>query len=76
MAKKGYAGISVPEELLVDVDRIVNAGLLGYRSRSEFVIAAVREKIQTTFNLQAAFLSVVHKEPPPPAVKSKRQGST
>lgn len=58
MARAGYAAISLPEDLLVDVDRILRAGLLGYRSRSEFVIAAVRKEVQAAFNLQAAMAAL------------------
>ncbi len=43
---KGYANISVPEELLKEVEKVVNEKILGYRSPSEFVIEAVRKRVE------------------------------
>mgnify|MGYP000450984473 CR=1 FL=1 len=40
-----YISVKIPKELMDEVDRIVSAGTLGYRSRIEFIKDAVRDKI-------------------------------
>ncbi|MEM0049669.1 MAG: ribbon-helix-helix domain-containing protein [Candidatus Bathyarchaeia archaeon] len=40
-----YVSIKIPKELMDEVDRIVSAGILGYKSRMEFIKDAVRDKI-------------------------------
>lgn len=40
-----YISVKIPKELMDEVDRIVSAGLLGYKSRMEFIKDAVRDKI-------------------------------
>jgi metal-responsive CopG/Arc/MetJ family transcriptional regulator len=40
-----YISVKIPKELMDEIDRIVSAGLLGYRSRMEFIKDAVRDKI-------------------------------
>ena len=39
---KAYVNIKLPEELAKEVDEIVKARTLGYRSRGEFVAEATR----------------------------------
>jgi metal-responsive CopG/Arc/MetJ family transcriptional regulator len=50
MAKKknadGYATVRIPVELAHEIDEIVKSGLLGYKTRSELVKDAVRQKIE------------------------------
>jgi metal-responsive CopG/Arc/MetJ family transcriptional regulator len=50
MAKKknadGYATVRIPVELANEIDEIVKSGLLGYKTRSELVKDAVRQKIE------------------------------
>ena len=41
----GYVSVKIPKELMDEVDRIVSAGTLGYRSRIEFIKDAVRDKL-------------------------------
>jgi len=45
MARKRYINIGVPEELTKLVDEIWKPSRKGFRSRAEFVIEAIREKI-------------------------------
>ncbi|MEM1515147.1 MAG: ribbon-helix-helix domain-containing protein [Thermoproteota archaeon] len=40
-----YISVKIPKELMDEVDKIVSAGLLGYKSRMEFIKDAVRDKI-------------------------------
>jgi len=40
-----YVSVKIPKELMDEVDRIVSAGTLGYRSRMEFIKDAVRDKL-------------------------------
>jgi metal-responsive CopG/Arc/MetJ family transcriptional regulator len=50
MAKKknvdGYATVRIPVELANEIDKIVKSGVLGYKTRSELVKDAVRQKIE------------------------------
>jgi len=50
MAKKknidGYATVRIPVELAHEIDEIVKLGVLGYKTRSELVKDAVRQKIE------------------------------
>jgi len=50
MAKKknadGYATVRIPVELANEIDEIVKSGVLGYKTRSELVKDAVRQKIE------------------------------
>jgi Arc/MetJ-type ribon-helix-helix transcriptional regulator len=41
----GYATVRIPIELANEIDELVKAGVLGYRSRTELVKEAVRQKI-------------------------------
>ena len=42
----GYVTVRIPIELANEIDEIVKSGVLGYRSRTEFVKDAVRQKIE------------------------------
>ena len=42
---KRYVNIKIPVELADEVDKILEKKLLGYRSRAEFVVEAVRDKL-------------------------------
>jgi len=42
---KRYVNVKLPVELGVEVDKILEKKLLGYRSRAEFVAEAVRDKL-------------------------------
>lgn len=40
-----YISVKIPRELMDEVDKIVSAGVLGYKSRMEFIKDAVRDKV-------------------------------
>jgi metal-responsive CopG/Arc/MetJ family transcriptional regulator len=42
----GYATVRIPIELATEIDEIVKSGVLGYRTRTELVKDAVRQKIE------------------------------
>ena len=42
----GYATIRIPIELALEIDELVKVGVLGYKTRSEFVKDAVRQRIE------------------------------
>lgn len=48
-----YISVKIPRELMNEVDKIVSAGILGYKSRMEFIKDAVRDKIDKIFRLKA-----------------------
>ena len=41
-----YTNVSIPDDLLEKVEQVVSGSRFGYRNRSEFIIEAVREKVQ------------------------------
>ncbi len=43
--RKRYVNIPLPEELTKEIEKIIKKGKLGYKTKSEFVKEAVREKI-------------------------------
>ncbi len=43
--KKWYVNISLPGELAKRIESIINQNKLGYKTKSEFVKEAVREKL-------------------------------
>ncbi len=42
---RGYTSVSIPNNLLVEIDELVRNGDLGYASRSEFVKEALRAHV-------------------------------
>lgn len=46
MVRSKYTNIAVPEELAKEIDKFIKKLNLGYRSRAEFAIEAIREKIR------------------------------
>jgi hypothetical protein len=46
MAPKRYKAISVPEELTTRIEEVLKAGKHGYRTRSEFVVDAIRRRLE------------------------------
>ena len=52
---KRYVNVKVPEELAKEIDELVKRGILGYRSRGEFIAEAIRErllKVKTNKNME------------------------
>ena len=46
--RKKYTNIAIPEELAAEIDKVVTKSKLGYTSRAQFVIEAIRERILKT----------------------------
>jgi metal-responsive CopG/Arc/MetJ family transcriptional regulator len=44
--RKKYTNVAIPEELAKAVDSFVQKNKLGFRSRAEFVIEAIRNKLK------------------------------
>lgn len=43
--RKNYVNVSIPSELVYLLDQVWKKSKKGYRSRAEFVLSAIREKI-------------------------------
>lgn len=43
--RKKYTNVALPEELAIEIDSVIEKSSLGYSSRAQFVIEAVRSKI-------------------------------
>lgn len=43
--RKRYTNIPLPEELAKEIERVMDTSGLGYKTKSEFVKEAVREKL-------------------------------
>lgn len=43
--RKRYTNIPLPDELAVQIERVIETAELGYKTKSEFVKEAVREKL-------------------------------
>jgi len=46
MPRKNYVNVSIPSELITLTDKVWKSSKKGYRSRAEFILEAVREKIE------------------------------
>ena len=46
VAQRAYADVKVPEDLMRTIDRLIEAGGLGYRNRGEFAIDAIRRRVE------------------------------
>lgn len=44
--KLSYTNIAVPTVLVESVGKIINESALGYRTKTEFIVTAIREKIE------------------------------
>lgn len=42
---KQYVNVKIPTELSDEIDKILERKILGYRSRAEFVVEAIRDKL-------------------------------
>ncbi len=66
-----YTPVSVPEELLEAVDEVVGARLLGYRTRAEFVMDAIRAALEKALGTRGALRGLARErekkdDPPEP----------
>ena len=43
MARKGYTGVSFPNELIKEVDLVIRSNKRGYRTRPDFIKQAIRQ---------------------------------
>lgn len=43
--RKRYTNIPLPDELALQIERVIETAELGYKTKSEFVKEAVREKL-------------------------------
>ncbi len=41
-----YTNVAIPEELAKEIDKIIKKSKLGYTSRAQFVLEAIRTKIE------------------------------
>jgi metal-responsive CopG/Arc/MetJ family transcriptional regulator len=44
--RKKYTNVGIPEELAKEIDVLIKKLNLGFRSRAEFVVEAIRQKIE------------------------------
>ena len=44
--KRAYLTVSIPRELIEEVDRVIGAGKYGYDSRAEFIKDAIRRRLE------------------------------
>ena len=51
MGSSDYATIRLPRSLVDPVDDLVRSGLLGFRTRAEFVADAIRRRLETLLPL-------------------------
>jgi len=42
-----YTTVRLPKELMEEIDNILKRGVMGYKSRAEFIKEAIREKLKT-----------------------------
>lgn len=47
-----YTNIPLPDELADQIDNVIKETILGYKTKSEFVKEAVREKLLRLINLK------------------------
>jgi Arc/MetJ-type ribon-helix-helix transcriptional regulator len=47
MSTDEYTTVRLPKELMEEVDKILKRGVMGYKSRAEFIKEAMREKLRT-----------------------------
>jgi len=52
VASQDYVGVGLPKELIVEVDRLVNRGALGFRSRAEFIADAIRRRLEEIVSIE------------------------
>ena len=46
MTRQKYTNIAIPEDLAREIDNIVKKSKLGYTSRAQFAMDAIRDKIE------------------------------
>ena len=46
LKKTKYMPVAIPQELVEIIDSVVKSGKYGYRSRNEFVVEAIRRRLE------------------------------
>lgn len=59
---KGYTNIPLPNELVKHIDNEIKKGGYGYKTKSEFVKEAVREKLRELTKLKALKAGINNKQ--------------
>lgn len=44
--RKKYTNVAIPEELASEIDNFIKKTKMGFRSRAEFVVEAIRNKLK------------------------------
>lgn len=44
--RKKYTNVAIPEDLASEIDKVIDKSKLGYTSRAQFVMEAIRQKIK------------------------------
>jgi len=52
MVDQDYLSVRVPRKLVTEVDRLVGQRVLGFRSRAEFVVDAIRRRLEGVNELE------------------------
>ena len=52
MVDQDYLSVRVPRKLVTEVDRLVRQRVLGFRSRAEFVVDAIRRRLEGVNELE------------------------
>jgi len=52
MVDQDYLSVRVPRSLATEVDRLVDRKVMGFRSRAEFVIDAIRRLVEGVAELE------------------------
>ncbi len=52
MVDQDYLSVRVPRKLVTEVDRLVEQRVLGFRSRAEFVVDAIRRRLEGVNELE------------------------
>ena len=52
MVDQDYLSVRVPRKLVTEVDHLVGQRVLGFRSRAEFVVDAIRRRLEGVNELE------------------------
>lgn len=52
MVEQDYLSVRVPRNLVTEVDRLVDRKVMGFRSRAEFVMDAIRRLVEGVAELE------------------------
>lgn len=46
MTRPGYSGVSIPDDLMEAVQKVIDSKEMGFTSKADFVKTAIREKLK------------------------------